>query len=175
MPSSVGSGAGSPPAADCQSALQIQSHDFITARRQAEAYDKIDGGVAVMKLWLAFALTSTGLAMAQGNDCATLEQCLKAIDAHPQSSLAHFRLGEILFMQEEWNRAAHEFREAQHGDREPQWVEVWAHIYAGRTYDLTNQRARAINEYTLVLQMNDVLRDAKEEAAEYIKSPYRRP
>ena len=128
-----------------------------------------------MKHLLALALISCGAASAQGNDCSTLAQCLKAIDTNPQSSLAHFRLGEILFMKEEWYRASLEFLEAQHGDREPKWVEVWAHIYAGRTYDLTNQRARAINEYRLVLQMNDVLRDAKEEAAEYIKSPYRRP
>jgi hypothetical protein len=128
-----------------------------------------------MKLLLALALISTGVALAEGNDCATSEQCLRVIDANPKSSLAHFRLGEILFMKEEWYRASLEFLAAQHGDREPKWVEVWAHIYAGRTYDLTNQRARAINEYRLVLQMNDVLRDAKEEAAEYIESPYRRP
>jgi tetratricopeptide (TPR) repeat protein len=98
---------------------------------------------------------------AQGSDCATLEQCQKAIDANPKSSLAHFQMGEILFMNEEWQHASAEFREAQRGDLEPKWVEVWAHIYAGRTYDLTNQRARAINEYKLVLRMNDILRDAK--------------
>jgi len=128
-----------------------------------------------MKLLFGFALIVTAIAFAQPNDCATLEQCRKAIDANPHSSLAHFRLGEILFMKEEWNRASLEFLEAQRGDLEPKWIEVWAHIYAGRTYDLTNQRERAINEYKLVLRMNDVLRDAKEEASEYIKSPYRRP
>jgi tetratricopeptide (TPR) repeat protein len=136
---------------------------------------KIEKGAAVMKLLFALALISTGVTFAQSKDCATLEECLKAIDANPKSSLAHFRLGEILFMKEEWTRASHEFREALNGDLEPKWVEVWARIYAGRTYDLTNQRERAINEYRLVLRLNDVLRDAKEEAAEYIKSPYRRP
>jgi tetratricopeptide (TPR) repeat protein len=128
-----------------------------------------------MRFFLALALCTSSITFAEGNDCTTLDQCQKAIDANPKSSLAHYRMGEILFMNEEWQRAAAEFREAQRGDLEPKWVEVWAHIYAGRTYDLTNQRARAINEYKLVLRMNDILQDAKEAAAEYIKFPYRRP
>jgi tetratricopeptide (TPR) repeat protein len=128
-----------------------------------------------MRLLLALALFCSGITSAQGNDCATLEQCQKAIDANPKSSLAHYRMGEIHFRNQEWYRASLEFLEAQRGDLDPKWVEVWAHIYAGRTYDLTNQRARAINEYKLVLRINDILRDAKEEAPEYIKAPYRRP
>lgn len=84
-------------------------------------------------------------------------------------------------MNGEWVPASLEFLKAQHGDLEPEWIKAWSHIYAEKTFDLTDQRQRALVEYNFVLRMNDawrdskILREAKKEAAEYIKSPYRRP
>jgi len=134
-----------------------------------------------MMLVLALALFSSSITFAQENDCATLEQCQKSVDANPNSSMAHYRMGLILFMNGQWGHASLEFLKAEHGDLEPEWTEVWSHVYAGKAYDLTDQRERAINEYKFVLRISDVwrdskvLREAKKEAAEYIKSPYRRP
>ena len=128
-----------------------------------------------MKIIPMLLLASVPMAFAQGNQCLTLDDCTKAIKANPKSSMAHYRMGEILFMNEEWNRASLEFLEAQRGDLDPKWIEVWAHIYAGMAYDLTNQRPRAINEYKWALSTNDNTRGALDQAKRYIESPYRLP
>jgi len=41
------------------------------------------------------------------------------------SSLAHFRIAEVFFLQRNYQAAANEFREALNGDLEPKWTEVW--------------------------------------------------
>jgi tetratricopeptide (TPR) repeat protein len=115
------------------------------------------------------------MAFAQSNEYLTLDDCAKAIKANPKNSMAHYRMGEIFFMNEEWNHAALEFLNAQRGDLDPKWIEVWAHIYAGMTYDLTGQRPRAVNEYRVALLTGDNTRGALDQAKKYIESPYKRP
>jgi len=44
----------------------------------------------------------------------------------------------------------------------------------GKISDITGQRERAINEYKLAAQTNDNTRNALDEAARYLKSPYER-
>ena len=63
------------------------------------------------------------------------------------SSLAHYRIAEVFFLQNNYQSAANEFREALNGDLEPKWTEVWSHINLGKIFDITGQRERAVNEY----------------------------
>jgi len=80
---------------------------------------------------------------------ASLEEYRLDLEANPHSSLAHFRIAEILSQQGNYQNAANEFREALGGDLQPRWTEVWAHIGLAKIYDATNQQDRANNEYRL--------------------------
>ena len=110
-----------------------------------------------------------------GNLGEALKEYQRALDAHRASSLANYRIGEVFFMQDNYQSAANAFREALNGDLEPKWVEVWAHINLGKIFDTTGQRERARNEFQLALRTKDNTQGAQEEAAKYIDQPYKRP
>jgi aminopeptidase N len=103
-----------------------------------------------------------------------LKEYQKALDVNRNSSLAHYRVAETFFLQNNYQAAANEFREALNGDLEPKWTEVWAHINLGRIFDVTSQRERAVNEYQLAIRTKDNTQGAQEEAAKLLKEPYKR-
>jgi aminopeptidase N len=104
-----------------------------------------------------------------------LAEYQKALDINRYSSLAHYRIGEVFFLQNNYQSAANEFREALNGDQEPNWTEVWAHINLGKIFDITGQRERAVNEYQLAIRTRDNTKGAQDEARKYLESPYVRP
>lgn len=103
-----------------------------------------------------------------------LKEYQRALETNRNSSLAHYRIAEIFFLQNNFQSAANEFREALNGDLEPRWTEVWSHINLGKIFDITGQRDRAVNEYTLAQRTKDNTQGALEEAAKYLKAPYER-
>jgi aminopeptidase N len=103
-----------------------------------------------------------------------LKEYQKALDVNRSSSLAHYRVGELFFLQNNYQSAANEFREALSGDLEPKWTEVWSHINLGKIFDVTGQRERALNEYKLALRTKDNTQNALEEATKYTTAPYER-
>jgi len=112
--------------------------------------------------------------VAQGDLTAALIEYQKALDANKNSSLASYRIGEIFFMQRNYQSAANSFRDALRGDGDPKWVEVWSHIELGRIFDVTGQRDRAVNEYRLAVQTNDNTQGAVNEARALMQKPYQR-
>jgi tetratricopeptide (TPR) repeat protein len=98
----------------------------------------------------------------------------KALDVNRNSSLAHYRVGELFFLQNNYQSAANEFREALNGDLEPKWTEVWSRINLGKIFDITGQRDRAVNEYKQALRTKDNTQGALEEAGKYTNAPYER-
>ncbi len=103
-----------------------------------------------------------------------LKEYQKAIEVNRGSSLAHYRVAEVFFLQNNFQSAANEYREALNGDLEPKWVEVWAHIKLGNIFDVSGQRDRAVNEYNHAIRTKDDTQGAQEEAAKYLKQPYER-
>ncbi|HMF64660.1 MAG TPA: M1 family aminopeptidase [Edaphobacter sp.] len=112
--------------------------------------------------------------VAQGDLTAGLIEYQKALDANKNSSLAAYRIGEVFFMQRNYQSAANSFRDALRGDGDPKWVEVWSHIELGRIFDVTGQRDRAVNEYRLAVQTNDNTQGAVNEARALMQAPYKR-
>ena len=104
-----------------------------------------------------------------------LVEYAQALDINRFSSLAHYRTGEAMFLRNNYQAAANEFREALNGDQDPQWVEVWSHINLGKIFDITGQRERAVNEYQLAVRTRDNTQNAQDEASKYLAAPYRRP
>lgn len=103
-----------------------------------------------------------------------LQEYQKALGTNRGSSLAHYRIAEVYFLQNNYQSAANEFREALNGDADPQWTQVWAHINLGKIFDITGQRERAVNEYNLALRTKDNTQGAQDEAGKYLKKPYER-
>jgi len=102
-----------------------------------------------------------------------LKEYQRALDTHKNASMAHYRVGEVFFLQHNYQSAANEFREALNGDLEPKWVEVWAHIYLGKIFDITGQRERAVNEYTQAQRTRDNTQGAQDEVSKYLHEPFR--
>jgi hypothetical protein len=113
--------------------------------------------------------------VAQGDLVGALTEYRKALDANPLSSLASYRIGEVLFTQRNYQASVNSFRDALRGDDEPPWTEVWSHIAIGKIFDITGQRDRAVNEYRLAIQTGDNTAGAVNEAREYLQKPYKRP
>jgi tetratricopeptide (TPR) repeat protein len=104
-----------------------------------------------------------------------LKEYQKALDVRRNSSLAHYRIGEMFFLQNNYQSAANDFREVLNGDLDPKWTEVWAHINLGKIFDITDQRERAVNEYRQALRTKDNTYGALEEAQKYITQKYDKP
>jgi tetratricopeptide (TPR) repeat protein len=103
-----------------------------------------------------------------------LKEYQKALETTRNSSLAHYRIAEVFFLQNNFQQAANSFREALNGDLEPKWTEVWSHINLGKIFDITGQRDRAVNEYNLAIRTKDNTQGAQEEAGKYLKTAYER-
>ncbi len=112
---------------------------------------------------------------AQGDLTGAMAEYQKALQANSQSSLANFRMGELLFAQRNYQASVNYYRDALRGDDEPRWTEVWSHIQIGKIYDLTGQRDRAVNEYRLAVQTGDNSQGAVNEAQQWLQTPFKRP
>jgi tetratricopeptide (TPR) repeat protein len=110
-----------------------------------------------------------------GDYSSALKEYQKALDVTRNSSLAHYRVAELFFLQQNWQAAANEFREVLNGDLTPKWTEVWAHINLGKIFDISDQRDRAVNEYRQALRTKDNTQGALAEAEKYINQKFERP
>jgi aminopeptidase N len=108
----------------------------------------------------------------QFNDA--LQEYQKALEVNRNSSLAHYRVAEVFFLQNNYQAAANEFREVLNGDLRPPWTEVWAHINLGKIFDVSGQRERAITAYNAAIRTRDNTAGAQEEAARFLQEPYER-
>ncbi len=111
----------------------------------------------------------------QGDLTGALVEFNKALDLNKNSSLAHYRIAEVFFLQRNYQSSANAYREGLNGDGDPRWTEVWSRIQLGKIFDITGQRERAINEYRQALQTNDNTFGALEEARKYLQKAYERP
>ncbi|HEY3839354.1 MAG TPA: M1 family aminopeptidase, partial [Bryobacteraceae bacterium] len=103
-----------------------------------------------------------------------LREYQKALETQRNNSLAHYRIAEVYFLQNNYQSAANEYREALNGDLEPKWTEVWSHIKLGNIFDITSQRDRAVNEYQQAQRTRDNTQGAQDEVQNYLRKPYER-
>jgi tetratricopeptide (TPR) repeat protein len=113
--------------------------------------------------------------VAQGDLAGALTEYQKALDSNSQSSLASYRIAEVLYSQHNYQAGVNAYRDALRGDGDPRWTEVWSHIRLGQIFDITGQRDRAVNEYRLAVQTNDNTQGALNEARQWLQKPYVRP
>ena len=101
-----------------------------------------------------------------------LREYEKALQVNKNSSLAHYRIAELFFKQNNFQQAANEFRAAINGDLDPKWTEVWSHVNLGKIFDVNGQRDRAVNEYKQAIRTHDNTGGAQTEAAKYSVKAY---
>ena len=131
---------------------------------------RFDGGMRV-----AVAIRRGEQFVEVGDFANALKEYQKALEVNKNSSLAHYRIAELFFKQNNFQSAANEFRTAVDGDLQPKWVEVWSRVNLGKIFDVTGQRDRAVNEYKQALRTHDNTAGAQEEASKYLIKPYERP
>jgi aminopeptidase N len=102
-----------------------------------------------------------------------LKEYQRALDTKKNSSMAHYRVAEVFFLQQSWQSASTEFRDALQGDLNPKWIEVWCHINLGKIFDISGQRERAVNEYTQAQRTRDNTDGAQDEVAKYLREPFK--
>ena len=110
----------------------------------------------------------------QGDLAGALSEFNKALEVNKNSSLAHYRIAEVFYLQRNYQAAANAYRESLNGDGEPRWTEVWSHLQLGKIFDVTGQRERAVNEYRQAVQTNDNTQGALDEARKYLQKAYER-
>ncbi len=110
----------------------------------------------------------------QGDLAGALLEFNKALQVNKNSSLAHYRIAEVFFLQKNYQASANAYRESLNGDGEPRWTEVWSHLQLGKIFDITGQRDRAVNEYRQALQTNDNTQGALDECRRYMQKAYER-
>ena len=110
--------------------------------------------------------------MTRGNETEALAEFQSALDSDPRSSVASYRIGEILLRQHDYQASVNAFRDSLREDGDPSWTKVWSHIQMGKIFDITGQRDRAVNEYQLALQTKDNTRGAIQEAQHLLSEPY---
>ena len=111
----------------------------------------------------------------QGDMAGALSEFNKALDINKNSSLAHYRVAEVFFLQHNYQASANAYRDSLNGDGEPRWTEVWSHIQLGKIFDITGQRERATAEYRQAIQTNDNTQGALDEARRYLQKAYEQP
>ena len=111
----------------------------------------------------------------QGDMTGALSEFNKALQINKISSLAHYRVAEVFFLQHNYQASANAYRDCLNGDGEPRWTEVWSHIQLGKIFDITGQRERATREYRQALQTNDNTQGALDEARRYLQKAYEQP
>jgi hypothetical protein len=110
--------------------------------------------------------------LGQGDTTGAIEEFQNALKANPTSSLANYRIGDVLYTQRNYQASANAYRDALRGDDDPRWTEVWSHIQLGKIFDVTGQRDRAVNEYRQAIQTNDNTQGAVNTARQYLMKPY---
>jgi tetratricopeptide (TPR) repeat protein len=111
---------------------------------------------------------------AQGSYVDALHEFQKALEENRNSSLVHYNIAEVYYLQKNYQPAANAYRDALNGDGQPRWTEVWSHLRLGNIFDATGQRERAVNEYRQSLQTGDNTQGALDQARRYMKEPFQR-
>ncbi len=120
------------------------------------------------------ALIARGEGFAEvGKYYEAIQEYQKALDTQPNNSLAHFRMGEAMFYQKNY-QAASECVSRGAGRRPAirSGLKCGATFTLARFTTLLGQRERAVNEYSLAQHLGDDTAGAQQEAARYIQKAY---
>lgn len=100
------------------------------------------------------------------------QQFQAAIKLNRGNSWAWYNLGLVYMTQRNWNRALDAFDQALGGNLRPDWIEVWAYVYRGNSWDMIGQRERAVAEYNKAISNGNNYDNAQAAAQQYLAEPF---
>jgi tetratricopeptide (TPR) repeat protein len=100
------------------------------------------------------------------------QQFQAAIKLNRSNSWAWYNLGLVYMTQRNWNRALDAFDQALGGNLRPDWIEVWAYVYRGNSWDMIGQRERAVAEYNKAISNGNNYDNAQAAAQQYLAEPF---
>jgi aminopeptidase N len=108
----------------------------------------------------------------EGQYAEAQQQLEAALKLDKSNSWVYYNLGLLFLEQRNWNLALDNFKAALDGSLRPSWLEAWAHIKLGNTYDAKGDRARAVNEYNKAIDTGISYDNAPAVAKRYLATPF---
>src|SRR6266404_3148913 len=100
------------------------------------------------------------------------QQLEAALKLDRSNSWVYYNLGLLFLEQRNWPQARENFNAALNGNLKPSWIEVWAHIKMGNSYDARGDRDRAVSEYNKALQSGINYDNATAAAKKFLAKPF---
>jgi tetratricopeptide (TPR) repeat protein len=109
----------------------------------------------------------------EGQYAEAQQQMESALKLDRNNAWVYYNLGLIYFEQKNWQLALDNFQAAlDSGSSKPAWIEAWAHIKRGNSYDAKGDRQRAVAEYNKALLTGSNYDNAQAVAKKFIDSPF---
>jgi aminopeptidase N len=108
----------------------------------------------------------------EGQYAEAQQQLEEALKLDRSNSWVYYNLGLLFLEQRNWNMALDNFDAALHGNLRPNWIEAWAHIKRGNTYDARGDRARAVSEYNQAVKTGNNYDNAQSIAKKFLATPF---
>lgn len=110
--------------------------------------------------------------MHEGQYAEAQQQFEAALKLDRSNSWIYYNLGLLYLEQRNWNQALDNFQAALDGNLKPSWIEAWAHIKRGNTYDAKGDRARAVDEYNKAVGSGINYDNAQAVAKRFLATPF---
>jgi aminopeptidase N len=108
----------------------------------------------------------------EGNYSEAQQELEAALKLDKNNSWIYYNLGLIFLEQRNWTQAEDNFKAALSGDLKPAWLDAWARIKLGNTYDGRGDRARAVDQYQRAVDSGIDYDNAAVAAKKYLATPY---
>ncbi|MBC7796708.1 MAG: tetratricopeptide repeat protein [Pyrinomonadaceae bacterium] len=107
-----------------------------------------------------------------GNYAEAQQQFEAALKLNRSNSWIYYHLGLLYLEQRNYDLAIDNFKATLGGDLRPTWLETWANIKMGNSYDAKGDRVRATSAYKKAQQAGYDYDDAQNVVKKYLASPY---
>jgi tetratricopeptide (TPR) repeat protein len=108
----------------------------------------------------------------EGNYSEAQQQLEAALKLDKNNSWIYYNLGLLYLEQRNWTQAEDNFKAALAGNLQPAWLDAWARIKLGNTYDGRGDRARAVDQYNKAVDTGIDYDNAITAAKKYLATPY---
>jgi hypothetical protein len=108
----------------------------------------------------------------EGQYVEAQQQFEAALKLDKSNSWVYYNLGLLYLEQRNWNQALDNLQAALDGNLKPNWIEAWAHIKRGNTYDARGDRARAVSEYNKAVSTGITYDNAQAVAKHFLATPF---
>ncbi|HEV7857075.1 MAG TPA: M1 family aminopeptidase [Pyrinomonadaceae bacterium] len=108
----------------------------------------------------------------EGQYAEAQQQFEAALKLDKSNSWVYYNLGLLYLEQRNWNQALDNLQAALDGNLKPNWIEAWAHIKRGNTYDARGDRARAVAEYNKAVSTGITYDNAQTVAKRFLATPF---